>query len=103
MNAQFKTQITYALINNALKNSSCDSHLSKILKFILASYASSSSTKIFDFPHRNIDSIFTHNGLTFYISKIIINSHTLEDEHMDESTHRFALIFLPILLLAHSS
>ncbi|KAG5614835.1 hypothetical protein H5410_014659 [Solanum commersonii] len=45
MNAHNKTLFTHARINCALKDSSCDSPLSNILKFtILASNASSSST-----------------------------------------------------------
>ncbi|KAG5580401.1 hypothetical protein H5410_051028 [Solanum commersonii] len=47
MNAHIITQITHARINCALKDSSCDSPLPKILKLtILASNASSSSAKI---------------------------------------------------------
>uniref|UniRef100_M1DT45 Uncharacterized protein n=1 Tax=Solanum tuberosum TaxID=4113 RepID=M1DT45_SOLTU len=46
MNAHKKTQLTHARINCVLKDSSCDSPISKILRFtILASNANSSSTK----------------------------------------------------------
>ena len=63
MNAPNKTQLTYERINCAPKGSSCDSPLPKILKFtMLASNASSSSTKVFKCPHTKNDSIFTHNG-----------------------------------------
>ncbi|KAG5631612.1 hypothetical protein H5410_003329, partial [Solanum commersonii] len=59
-----KTQLTNARIHYVLKDSSCDTPLSKILKLtILASNASSSSTKVFKFSHTKNDSIFTHNGL----------------------------------------
>ena len=55
MNAHNKTQLTHARINCALKDSSCDSPLSKTLKFtILASNASSSSTKVLKCPHTNM-------------------------------------------------
>ncbi|KAG5631667.1 hypothetical protein H5410_003384, partial [Solanum commersonii] len=65
MNAHKKTQLIHARINCALKDSSCDSPLSNILKFIiLASNASSSSTKVLKCPHTKNDSIFTHNGST---------------------------------------
>ena len=61
MNAHNKTQFTYARINCALKDSSCDTPLPKILKLaILASNASSSSTKVLKCPHTKNDSIFTH-------------------------------------------
>ncbi|KAG5631676.1 hypothetical protein H5410_003393, partial [Solanum commersonii] len=63
MTVHNKTQLTHARINCILKDSSCDTPLSKILKLtILASNASSSSTKVFKCPHTNNDSIFTHNG-----------------------------------------
>ncbi|KAG5631357.1 hypothetical protein H5410_003074, partial [Solanum commersonii] len=65
MNAHKKTQLTHARINCALKDSSCDSPLPKILKFtILASNASSSSTKVLKCPHTKNDSIFTHYSST---------------------------------------
>uniref|UniRef100_M1DRH4 Uncharacterized protein n=1 Tax=Solanum tuberosum TaxID=4113 RepID=M1DRH4_SOLTU len=107
MNAHNKTQLTHARINCALKDSSCDSPLSKIIKFtILDSNASSSSTKVLKFPHTKNDSIFTHNGSTIYSSGITINTHTHththKDEHMDDFTHRFSLIFQPTLVSAHS-
>ncbi|KAG5599028.1 hypothetical protein H5410_030398 [Solanum commersonii] len=78
------TQLTDARINCALKDLSCDSPLSKILKLtILASNASSSSTKVLKCPHARNDSIITHNGSTIYSSGITINTHTHthKDEH----------------------
>ncbi|KAG5585739.1 hypothetical protein H5410_046173, partial [Solanum commersonii] len=61
MNVHDKTQTIYESINCVLKDSSCDTPLSKILKLVLlASNASSSSTKAFECPHTNDDSIFTH-------------------------------------------
>ena len=65
MNAHDKTQLTqHARINCPLKDSSCDSPLPKNLMLtILASNASSSSTKVLKCPHTKNDSIFTHNGL----------------------------------------
>ena len=82
MNAHKKTQLTNARINCALKDSSCDSPLSKTLKLtILASNASSSSTKVLEFPHAKNDSIFTHNGSTIYSFGITINTHTHFDKH----------------------
>ncbi|KAG5580278.1 hypothetical protein H5410_050905, partial [Solanum commersonii] len=82
MNAHKKTQITQARINCALKDLSCDSPLSKILKFtILASNESSSSTNLLKCPHTKNDSIFTHNGSTINNSGITINTHTHKDEH----------------------
>ncbi|KAG5595750.1 hypothetical protein H5410_036982 [Solanum commersonii] len=66
MNVHNKTQFTYARINCVLKGSSCDTQLPKILKLaILSSNASSTSTKAFECPHKNDDSIFTlrdHKG-----------------------------------------
>uniref|UniRef100_M1DG64 Uncharacterized protein n=1 Tax=Solanum tuberosum TaxID=4113 RepID=M1DG64_SOLTU len=103
MNAHNKTQLTHARINCALKDSSCDSPLSKMLKFtILALNASSSSTKVLKFPHNKDDSIFTHNSSTIYSSRITSDSHTHKDEHMHDFTHRFALIFQSTLDSAHS-
>ncbi|KAG5586967.1 hypothetical protein H5410_047401 [Solanum commersonii] len=64
MNAHNKTQFTYAKIKCALKDSSCDSPISKYLMLtILASNTSSSSTKVFKCPHTRNDSIFTHKCL----------------------------------------
>ncbi|KAG5632068.1 hypothetical protein H5410_003785 [Solanum commersonii] len=52
MNIHNKTQTTYAKINCALKDSSCDLPISTILMLtILASNASSSSTIVFKCPH----------------------------------------------------
>ena len=63
MNVHNKTQLTHASFNCALKDSSCDTPLPKILKLtILASNASSSSTKVLKCPHKKDDSRFTHNG-----------------------------------------
>ncbi|KAG5610919.1 hypothetical protein H5410_022200 [Solanum commersonii] len=60
MNAHNKTQFTFAKIKCALKDSSCDSPISKNLMLtILASNASSSSTKVFKCPHTRNDYIFT--------------------------------------------
>ncbi|KAG5630365.1 hypothetical protein H5410_002082 [Solanum commersonii] len=65
MNAHKNTQLTHARIKCALKVSKCDSPLSKNLKLtILASNASSSSTKEIKCPHTKNDSMFTHNGST---------------------------------------
>ncbi len=103
MNAHNKTQLTHARINCALKDSSCDSPLPKNLKFtILASNASSSSTKVLKCPHTKNDSIFTHNGSTINVSEITNNTHTHKDEHMHDFTHRFALIFQSTFDLAYS-
>ncbi|KAG5580643.1 hypothetical protein H5410_051270 [Solanum commersonii] len=68
MNTHEKTQLIRARINCALKDSSCDSPLPKNLKLtILASNASSSSTKVFKYPYTKNDSIFTQwfNNLKF--------------------------------------
>ncbi|KAG5599997.1 hypothetical protein H5410_031367 [Solanum commersonii] len=82
MNAHNKTQLTHARINCALKDSSCDSPLSKILKFtIFASNVSSSSTKA---PESNA---------TLTLTKM---------NTMHNFTHRFALIFQPTFVSAHS-
>ncbi|KAG5599598.1 hypothetical protein H5410_030968 [Solanum commersonii] len=60
INAHNKTQFTYANIKCALKDSSCDSLISKnLILTIRASNASSSSTKVFKCPHTRNDSIFT--------------------------------------------
>ncbi|KAG5609855.1 hypothetical protein H5410_021136 [Solanum commersonii] len=51
MNAHDKTQLAFARINCALKDSSCDSPSSKIFKFtILVSNASSCLTKVLKCP-----------------------------------------------------
>ena len=61
MNAHNKTQFTYARINCVLIDSNCDTPSPKILMLtILATCASSSSTKISKCPHTKNDSIFTH-------------------------------------------
>ncbi|KAG5606422.1 hypothetical protein H5410_027914, partial [Solanum commersonii] len=103
MNAHNKTQLTHARINCALKDSSCGSPLSKMLKFIiLASNASSSSTKVLKCPHDKDDSIFTYNSSNIYSSRITYDSHTHKDEHIHDFTHRFALIFQSTFLSAYS-
>ncbi|KAG5599467.1 hypothetical protein H5410_030837 [Solanum commersonii] len=52
MNAYNKTQFTYARITCVLNNSNCDTPLPKILMLaILATCASSSSTKVSKCPH----------------------------------------------------
>ncbi|KAG5571857.1 hypothetical protein H5410_061623, partial [Solanum commersonii] len=62
MNAHNKTQFTYAKIKYVLKDSSCDSPISKNLMLtILTSNASSSLTKVFKCPHTRSNSKFTHN------------------------------------------
>ncbi|KAG5580927.1 hypothetical protein H5410_051554 [Solanum commersonii] len=60
MNAHNKTHFTHVKINCVLKDSSCYSPISQNLMLtILASNASSSSTKVFKCPHTRNDSIFT--------------------------------------------
>ncbi|KAG5576518.1 hypothetical protein H5410_056652, partial [Solanum commersonii] len=60
MNVHNKTQFTHAKIQYALKDSSCDSTISKnLMLIILASNGSASSTKVFKCPHTRNDSIFT--------------------------------------------
>ena len=72
MNAHKKSQLTHARINCALKDSSCDSPLSKIVKFtILASNASSSSTKVLKCPH----------------TKMIPYSHTIVQHFIVPESH----------------
>ncbi|KAG5571271.1 hypothetical protein H5410_061037, partial [Solanum commersonii] len=69
MNAHKKYQLTWARINCALNDSSCDSPLPNNLKLtILASNASLSSTKVFKCPHKKNDSIVTQwfNQLKFW-------------------------------------
>ncbi|KAG5571392.1 hypothetical protein H5410_061158 [Solanum commersonii] len=64
MNIHNKTQFIHARINCVPKDSSCDTPFPKILKLaILASHASSSSTKVFECPHTKDDFIFTHKSL----------------------------------------
>ncbi|KAG5594461.1 hypothetical protein H5410_035693 [Solanum commersonii] len=103
MNAHNKTQLTHTRINCALKDSSCDLPLSKMFRFtILASNASSVSTKVLKCPHNNDDSIFTHNFSTIYSSRIIYDSHTHKNEHMHDFIHMFSLIFQLIFVPTHS-
>lgn len=60
------SRLTYSCKDQLFNDSSCDSLLSKNLKLtILSSNASSSTTKVFKFPHMKDDSIRTHNGLKF--------------------------------------
>ncbi|KAG5580039.1 hypothetical protein H5410_050666 [Solanum commersonii] len=94
MNAHNKTQFTYAKIKCALKDSSCDSPISKNLMLtILASNASSSSTKVFKCPHTRSDSIFIHNVLQFksWESNATLTLTKMNTMHI--FTHRFAHIF----------
>ncbi|KAG5610025.1 hypothetical protein H5410_021306 [Solanum commersonii] len=59
MNEHKKTQITYAKIKCALKDSSCDSSVStNLMLTILASNESSNSTIVFKCPYTKNDSIF---------------------------------------------
>ncbi|KAG5580567.1 hypothetical protein H5410_051194 [Solanum commersonii] len=63
MNIHNKTQINHAKINCILKDSSSDTPLPKIhMLAILATYASSSSTKVSKCSHTKNNSIFTHWG-----------------------------------------
>ncbi|KAG5571281.1 hypothetical protein H5410_061047 [Solanum commersonii] len=69
MNVHKKYQLTWARINCALNDSSCDSPLPNNLKLTtLASNASLSSTKVFKCPHKKNDSIVTQwfNQLKFW-------------------------------------
>ncbi|KAG5610237.1 hypothetical protein H5410_021518 [Solanum commersonii] len=94
---------THALINYALKDSSCDSPLLRMLKFtILASNATASSTKVVKCPYNKDDSILTHNFSTIHSSGSTYDSHTHKDEHMHDFTYRFALIFQSTFFSAHS-
>ncbi|KAK6787585.1 hypothetical protein RDI58_016110 [Solanum bulbocastanum] len=77
MNAHNKTKLTHARINCALKGSNCDSPLSKIFKFtILASNASSISTKVLKYPHNKDDSIFTQFFNNLYLRNRTQLSHS---------------------------
>ena len=68
MNAHKNTQLTYARINCALKDLSCDLQLPKNFKLtIFASNESSSTTKVFKCPQIENDFIFTHNGTQYNI------------------------------------
>ncbi|KAG5571010.1 hypothetical protein H5410_060776 [Solanum commersonii] len=60
MNAHNKAQFTYARITCVLKDSNFDTPLPQILMLaILATCASSSSTKISKYPRTKNDSMFT--------------------------------------------
>ncbi|KAG5600634.1 hypothetical protein H5410_032004 [Solanum commersonii] len=81
MNTHNKTQSTYAIINYALKDSSCDSPIAKSLMLtILTSNASSSLDKVFECPHTKNDFILTHNGSIISSSRIKCNAHSQKDE-----------------------
>ena len=83
MNAHNKTQLTHAMTYFALKGSSNDSPLSKILNFtILASNVSSSSRKVLKFPHtkmiQHLQKMFQHfivpeSHTTLTLTKISIH------------------------------
>ncbi|KAG5599446.1 hypothetical protein H5410_030816 [Solanum commersonii] len=78
MSAHNKTQFTYAKIKCALKDSSCDSSISKNLMLtILALNASSSSTIVLKCPHTKNDTIFTHKG---FWPKLAIQSTTNQED-----------------------
>ncbi|KAG5585796.1 hypothetical protein H5410_046230 [Solanum commersonii] len=82
LNIHNRTQTTNAKINCVLKDSSCDTPLPKILKpALLASNVSSISTKAFECPHTNDDSIFTHKWIINLSSGIRCNAHTKKEEH----------------------
>ncbi|KAG5595134.1 hypothetical protein H5410_036366, partial [Solanum commersonii] len=77
MNAHSKTQFTYARITCVLKDSNCDTPLPKILMLaILATCASSSSTKVSKCPHESDTVLILKKRNTMHVF-----------------THRFALIF----------
>ena len=66
MNTHKNTQLTYARINCALKDLSCDLQLPKNFKLtIFASNANSRKRKVLKFPHKENDFIFTHNGTKY--------------------------------------
>ena len=103
MNAHNKTQLTHARINCALKGSSCDTPLPKILKFtILASNASSSSTKVLKCPHTKNNSIFTYNGSQYKDPESNETLTLTKMNTMHDFTHRFSCIFQSTLTSAHS-
>ncbi|KAG5595503.1 hypothetical protein H5410_036735 [Solanum commersonii] len=103
MNAHNKTQFTYAKIKCALKDSSCDSPISKNLMLtIVASNASPSSTKVFKCPHTRNESIFTHNGLQYKASESNAMKTFKKMNTMHTLTHRFARIFQSTLASAQS-
>ncbi|KAG5584870.1 hypothetical protein H5410_045304, partial [Solanum commersonii] len=103
MNAHNKTQFTYAKIKCALKDSSCDSLISKNLMLtILASNVSLSSTKVFKCPHIRNDSIFTHNGLQFKDSESNVMLTLTKMNMRHTFTHRFACICRSTFVSSHS-
>ncbi|KAG5615913.1 hypothetical protein H5410_015737, partial [Solanum commersonii] len=88
MNAHNKAQFTYARITCVLKDSNCVTLLSQILMLvILATCASSSSTKVSKFPHDE------ESDTTLTLKK---------RNKMHVVTHRFALIFQLTFDLAYS-
>lgn len=73
MNVHKKTQLTHARIKCALKDSSCETPLSKNMKLIiLASNATLSLTNLIKFPHIKNYYIFTHKGSQFKLPKLIL-------------------------------
>ncbi|KAG5577369.1 hypothetical protein H5410_057503 [Solanum commersonii] len=103
MNAHKKTQLIHAMINCALKDSSCDSPLSKNLKLtMLASNASSSSTKVIKCHHTKNDSIFTHNGSQIKAPESKSTLTLKKMNTMHDFTQKSALIFQSTFLSAHS-
>ncbi|KAG5576175.1 hypothetical protein H5410_056309, partial [Solanum commersonii] len=103
MNAHNKTQFTYAKIKCALKDSSCDSLISKNLMLtLLSSNASSSSTKMFKCPHTRNDSILAHNGLQFKAAELNATLTLTKMNTMHTFTHKFACIFRSTFFSSHS-
>ena len=85
-----QVQTTHTMPNCALKDSNCDSPLSKMIKLtILASNSSLSSIKVLKWPHNKDNSIFTQNPSTIWSFEITYNSHTHKDEHKHYFTHKF--------------
>ncbi|KAG5580178.1 hypothetical protein H5410_050805 [Solanum commersonii] len=71
MNVHNKTQLTHARINCILKDSSCDTPLSKILKLIiLASNASSISTMVC--PYFPINNCFSSLKIKNVFSRLVM-------------------------------
>ena len=103
MNAHDNTQLTHARINCALKDSSCDSPLSRNLKLtILASNASSSSTKVLKCPHTKMIP-YSHTMVQQFIAPESQSTLTLKKINaMHDFTHRFARIFQLTFVLTFS-
>ncbi|KAG5580281.1 hypothetical protein H5410_050908, partial [Solanum commersonii] len=75
MNAHNKAQFIYVRITCVLKDSNYDTPLPKIFMLaILATCASSSSTKVSKCPHVKNDSIFTHRyeSILLKITKVFL-------------------------------